>query len=92
MIGRFVLSVSGHDKKRIFAVIGYADEDHVLLADGMLRKVEKPKKKKLKHVKNVNVELSDITDDLIDFNNISNRRLEKLVKAAARCYWSHKEV
>ena len=44
------VSLRGHDKGGIFVVIGFADENHALIADGKIRKREKPKKKKLKHL------------------------------------------
>ena len=46
-----VLSIAGRDKGKIFAVTGVADDNHATIADGRLRKLQKPKKKKLKHVK-----------------------------------------
>lgn len=46
-----VLSTAGHDKKKVFAVVGFSGADYVLIADGKIRKLEKPKKKKLKHLK-----------------------------------------
>lgn len=49
-IGTVVQSVAGHDKGAFFAVIGFADEAHALIADGKIRKLEKPKKKKLRHL------------------------------------------
>jgi ribosomal protein L14E/L6E/L27E len=48
--GSVVVSLAGHDKGGIFAVIGFTDENHVQLVDGKLRKQEKPKIKKLKHL------------------------------------------
>lgn len=50
LMGRVALSKAGRDKGRYFLVTGMADEQHVLLVDGILRKLKKPKKKKLKHV------------------------------------------
>lgn len=46
-----VLSVAGRDSGRLFAVIGFADANYALIADGRLRRLEKPKKKKLRHLK-----------------------------------------
>lgn len=48
--GCVVRSRAGRDSGRLFLVIGVLDEEHLLLADGDLRKVEKPKKKKLRHL------------------------------------------
>ena len=44
-IGLLAYSKCGRDKKRLFCVIGVLDEDFVLIADGRLRRMEKPKKK-----------------------------------------------
>ena len=49
-IGSVVRSRAGRDSGRDFLVIGILDEEYVLLADGDLRKAEKPKKKKIKHL------------------------------------------
>lgn len=49
--GQLVISKAGRDKGKKFVVIKIIDQDHVLISDGDLRKVEKPKKKKLKHIK-----------------------------------------
>lgn len=50
LLGRVVISKTGRDKNRAFLVVGRTDSDHLLLADGCLRKWERPKKKKRKHV------------------------------------------
>lgn len=49
-VGRVVRSKAGRDTGRLFLAVGVFDEEHLLVADGDLRKVEKPKKKKLKHL------------------------------------------
>lgn len=50
MLERVVYSRAGHDKGKCFAVVGIADDAHVLIADGKSRRVTKPKRKKLKHL------------------------------------------
>jgi len=49
-IGDLVLSKSGRDKERLFMIVGIIDEAYVYIADGSLRKLENPKKKKIKHL------------------------------------------
>ncbi len=52
LLGHLVVSLSGRDKGCICTVVGVSDDEgYVFIADGKIRKVEKPKKKKLKHVK-----------------------------------------
>ncbi len=51
LIGRVAVATAGRDKGRRFAVIGCEGTEYVLLADGKGRKAERPKRKKLKHVR-----------------------------------------
>lgn len=46
-----VLSLAGHDKGKLFAILEVENENFVLIADGRHRKIQKPKKKKIKHLK-----------------------------------------
>lgn len=49
IVGSAVRSKAGRDKNRFFAVLSL-DRDYADIADGDLRKLEKPKRKKLKHL------------------------------------------
>jgi hypothetical protein len=49
--GRVVLSRAGRDAGRLFVVLAMLDENHAAIADGALRKVAAPKKKKIKHLR-----------------------------------------
>ncbi|MBE6692020.1 MAG: RNA-binding protein [Ruminococcaceae bacterium] len=52
LLGHLVVSLAGRDKDCVCAVVGISDDEgYVLIADGRIRKVESPKKKKLKHLK-----------------------------------------
>ena len=52
MTGKFVLSLSGRDKGRVHVIVASdAEKGIVYLCDGKTRKVERPKAKKLKHIK-----------------------------------------
>lgn len=50
-IGRVVLAKAGRDKGKAFIIIQRLDDEYVLIADGVGRKIEQPKKKKVKHLK-----------------------------------------
>ena len=50
-VGDIVLSLAGRDAKKLFAVVGILDENHVYISDGKSRKAASPKKKKIKHIK-----------------------------------------
>ena len=49
--GRVVVSTQGHDAGRWYAVVSVLDERNLLLVDGEIRKLAKPKKKRVKHLK-----------------------------------------
>ena len=57
--GQVVYSKSGRDKRRPFIIVDF-DGQYVYLVDGDLRKLEKPKKKKIMHVQIVNDVIEDI--------------------------------
>lgn len=50
IIGRYIWSKAGRDKGRLLIIIDIVDDQHVMVADGALRHVDNPKKKKLKHL------------------------------------------
>ena len=50
VIGRLAWSKAGRDKGRLFIITAVADDNHVMVADGDIRRADKPKKKKLKHL------------------------------------------
>lgn len=52
-LGQIIISKCGRDKGRFFIVIE-AEHDTVLVCDGSLRKMVKPKKKKIKHIQKTN--------------------------------------
>lgn len=49
-VGDIVESLAGHDKGKLHLIVSL-DESYAKIVDGKLRKLESPKKKKLKHLK-----------------------------------------
>ena len=49
--GRVVISTQGHDAGRWYAIVSVLDERIVMLVDGDTRKLAKPKKKQVKHLR-----------------------------------------
>jgi len=76
-IGQIVKSIQGRDKGRNFVVIGEYDKDHILIADGKLRKISKPKKKKRKHVARYNVLSEEIRESILSGRRVSNAFIKK---------------
>ncbi|HHT64615.1 MAG: hypothetical protein ACOX25_03220 [Caldicoprobacterales bacterium] len=50
-VGRVVLAKAGRDKGKDFIIIQRLDDEYVLIADGAGRTIDKPKKKKVRHLK-----------------------------------------
>jgi len=71
--GTVVMSLAGHDKGGLHMVMA-ADKEYAIIADGKRRKVQSPKRKKLKHLRIV--EGYEIEDTAI-----TNRQLRKAVAA-----------
>lgn len=49
-LGQVVHSKAGRDKGQYFIVVGIVDDNYVYIADGNLRKISNPKKKKIMHL------------------------------------------
>ena len=58
MLGEFATSKAGHDKDRLYLIVGEEGEC-VYLCDGRLRGVEHPKKKKKKHIQIIHSSAQD---------------------------------
>lgn len=81
-IADLVVSLSGRDKNRIFMVVEVIDQNYVLIADGMLRKLEKPKKKKVKHLGKSQFMLNErLLLKLSEGKKITNAELRKSIRA-----------
>lgn len=80
-IGQVVRSKAGRDKGRYFIVIGIEGNDYVFIADGVLRKVENPKKKKLKHLEIKNELIGEIKEKISNSKRLSNSDVRKALEA-----------
>ena len=58
-VGQVVKSRAGRDAGNVFLVLEIVDDKHVLIVDGDKRPLEKPKKKKIKHLMVYNTVLPD---------------------------------
>lgn len=79
-LGQVVQSKAGRDKGRKFVVVGIQNEDYILLADGDLRKVDKPKRKKMKHIKLSKEILAHLQKKMYNNVGILNSEIQKSLK------------
>ena len=80
-VGQIVVSTAGRDKDDKFVVLCIIDDQYVYISDGDIRKLEKPKKKKLKHLKSLKLVAEDIKDRLEAGEKLSNSEIRKLLKS-----------
>ena len=63
-IGRAVQSLQGRDAGRCFVILQVVDDQFVLMADGLTRKLDHLKKKKVKHLHPKPVRMEGVEDGL----------------------------
>jgi len=71
-IGHIVQSTQGRDKDRFLVVIDIIDDEYVLLVDGSLRRLDKPKKKKVKHFVSTGLVSEEIRQRVLSEKKMNN--------------------
>lgn len=77
-----VRSVAGRDKGRVFVVLD-AEAEYLTLADGKLRRVEKPKRKKKKHTQLIISETSPLQQKILQGEQVFNSEIRKTLSRFA---------
>lgn len=77
--GTFAKSKSGHDAGQIYVIIS-CDREYVYLADGKLKLLEKPKKKKIKHIQKINYMDPELGEKFKNSNLLKNEDIKKAIK------------
>ena len=75
-ISDVVVSTAGHDQGELFYVIGM-DEQFLYLANGKDRSLDKPKRKKRKHVQKVLRSETRVVEKLIHGDKVLNSELRR---------------
>lgn len=87
LVGKLVKSTAGHDKDRIFFI--YKEEgEYVYLVDGKYKTLERPKKKKKKHVEAVTVQRYSLEEKLLAGEKITNEEIKHFI----RCFKREEQV
>ena len=76
-LGELVSSKAGRDTGRKLVIVGIIDEKFVLVSDGDLRKIEKPKKKKIKHVESCGIIIDSLNKKLENNMKVINAEIRK---------------
>lgn len=86
MIGQFVTSKAGHDKGTLYVTIA-EEGDFAVLCDGRRKPVERPKKKRKKHIQPI----AETVEEKLVHDLIWNRATNEQIKYAIRQYQERKK-
>ncbi|HHY24165.1 MAG TPA: RNA-binding protein [Clostridiaceae bacterium] len=90
-LGELIYSNAGRDVGRRFIITNIIDEKYVLISDGDLRKIEKPKKKKIKHIKTCGIIIDSLNKKMENKEKITNAEIRKMIAQYVQNMESHKE-
>ena len=82
--GYFARSLAGHDKGRLYVIIEEGERtkagEYVLLCDGRLKTLDKPKKKKKKHIQVIHTADEQIENLIRNGQPIKNEDIKRAIK------------
>ena len=92
MIGWMACSLAGHDRNKIYIIIEETDE-YVWLSDGDIRPVEKPKRKRKKHIQVIKKNMDEVLIEMLqsakgaEANEVVKPvRINEIIKRAIKLY------
>ncbi|MBF7095969.1 KOW domain-containing RNA-binding protein [Alkalibacter mobilis] len=92
-LGQVVRSTAGRDKGRFMVVIRNEENGLLALADGDVRRIEKSKTKKVKHVAKTNFIIEEVREKLSKGLKVNNAELRRgLDKYKKDCLIGEQEV
>lgn len=80
LLGTVVLGKAGRDSDSFFVIVDIIDNNYVMIVDGSKRKLENPKRKKLKHLAITELRFHEELESLKN-KTITNSKLRKLIKS-----------
>lgn len=77
--GMLAKSLAGHDFGTLYVIIR-VEEEYVYLVDGRIRTMDKPKKKKKKHVQVIKEIQQTVVEKLQNNQTIQNEEIKRIIK------------
>ncbi|MCI8838726.1 MAG: hypothetical protein HFG74_11835 [Hungatella sp.] len=81
--GALCASLAGHDKGELFVIIGESKE-YVSLVNGECRSLDRPKKKKKKHIQIIHDEEERKRKSLIEDGRIRDEEIRSMIRSYKR--------
>ncbi len=82
LLGKVVNSKAGRDMHKNFIVVGIINSEYVYISDGELRKIEKPKKKKVKHLNFTDTVAEEIKEIILSEKQVTNSKIKIFLQSA----------
>ena len=79
LIGSLVISATGRDAGKPYIVVAISD-DYLLVANGLTKTIEMPKKKKIKHVVLTKIFDDEIKSCIISEDKNINLKIKRFIK------------
>lgn len=79
-LGQKATSIKGRDFGREYLIVGFIDENFLLVADGVLRPFRRPKKKNIKHVMVSGVVEVEIEEKISTGQQVSDDELRRALE------------
>ena len=81
VVGQVAYSKAGRDQGRIFVITRIIDEQYVEIVDGALRKLDKPKKKKRKHLDITPIVIEPVGGKLLEGKRVFDAEIRSSLEA-----------
>lgn len=78
--GQIVISLAGRDKNKYFVVLDVIDNIFCHISDGRTRKMDAPKKKKIKHLRLTEHSLLDVKRKIETGQTVTNSMIRRELK------------
>lgn len=79
-VGQLVISKAGRDKEEHFLVVEVTGE-YVYLVNGKSRRIDQPKKKKVKHIQPTHWLSRNVAEEIQSYGKLSNADIQKEIIA-----------
>ncbi|HOB64188.1 MAG: RNA-binding protein [Clostridiales bacterium] len=80
-VGTIVYSIRGRDSGRFYIVVEVVDDKFIKIADGELRRIDKPKLKQIKHVKTDGSSIPKLAEKLKEGKKIFDAEIRSSLRS-----------
>lgn len=81
--GMFARSLAGHDSGKLYVIIRM-EAEYVWLVDGITRTLEKPKKKKIRHIQIIHRFAGPVRTALENKAPLQNEQIKQIIQSESR--------